>query len=85
MMSLLISEKLKTSSSFYALERKWLAENREMYAGQWVALIGDNLLSHGSNAKMVYAEARKKAAEFGEVLPLVVLIEREPGLPFGGW
>ena len=82
-MSTLISEKSKTSS--YALERKWLAENREKYAGQWVALIGDNLLSHGSNAKAVYAEARSKAAEFGETIPLIVLLEREPNLPFGGW
>ena len=84
-MSTLTSEKSKTASALYALERKWLVENREKYAGQWVALIGDKLLSHGSDAKAVYAEARKKAAEFGEALPLVVLLEREPDLPFGGW
>ncbi len=84
-MSTLISDESKTSPSLYALERKWLVKNREKYAGQWVALIGDRLLSHGPDAKAVYAEARKKAVESDEAIPLVVLLAREPNLPFGGW
>ena len=84
-MSTLTSEKSKSSAALYALERKWLVENREKYAGQWVALIGDTLLSHGADAKEVYREAGRKAAEFGETIPLVVLLDKEPGLPFGGW
>jgi hypothetical protein len=84
-MSTLVSDKSKTSAQLYALEQKWLTENREKYAGQWVALVGDNLLSHGEDARAVYAEAREKAAEFGDALPLVVLMEKEPDLPFGGW
>ncbi len=84
-MSTLISDKSKTPDALYALEQKWLTENREKYAGQWVALVGDNLLSHGTDAKAVYQEAHQKAAEFGDALPLVVLMEKEPDLPFGGW
>jgi len=84
-MSTLILEKPKTSAALYALEQKWLAENREKFAGQWVGLLGDKLLSHGADSKTVYAEARKKAAELSEALPLVVLLEKEPDLPFGGW
>jgi hypothetical protein len=84
-MSTLISDRSKTSVQLYALEQKWMTENREKYAGQWVALVGDCLLSHGMDAKAVYEEARAKAAEFGDALPLVVLMEKEPDLPFGGW
>lgn len=84
-MSTLIADKSRTSAALYALEQKWLAENREKYTGQWVALVGNHLLSHGPDAKAVYTQARQKTAELGETLPLVVLIEKEPDLPFGGW
>ncbi len=39
-------------------EHQWLKEHRHEYAGQWVALKGDQLISHGPNAKEVFAIAR---------------------------
>jgi Family of unknown function (DUF5678) len=62
-------------------EMRWLAEHREEYAGQWVALKGGRLLSHGMNAKAVYQAARESGIE----LPIVVLVESPDELPFGGW
>ena len=62
-------------------EIKWLAEHRHEYAGQWVALDGDKLLSHGHNAREVFEAARST----GVKLPLFVHIEPADELPFGGW
>lgn len=62
-------------------EMRWLAEHREEYAGQWVALKGGRLLSHGTDAKAVYQAARKLGIES----PVVVQIESSDELPFGGW
>lgn len=64
-----------------AREMQWLAEHRSEYAGQWVALDGDRLLSHGTNAREVFETARKS----GIKLPLFVHIESPDELPFGGW
>jgi hypothetical protein len=60
---------------------RWLAEHRKEYAGQWVALKGSRLLSHGTNAREVFEAARK----LGAVNPVFVHIESEDALPFGGW
>lgn len=62
-------------------EQKWLAEHGNEFSGQWVALDGDRLLSHGNNARDVYAEAKKS----GINRPLVVQVEKDNELPFGGW
>jgi hypothetical protein len=62
-------------------EQKWLIEHGKEFAGQWVALDGDRLLSHGNNAQVVYAEAKKS----GINRPLVIQVEIENELPFGGW
>src|SRR5580658_6077147 len=51
-------------------EQDWLAAHELEYAGQWVALDGDTLLSHGSDAHAVRDEARRK----GVHLPLLVHI-----------
>lgn len=62
-------------------EMQWLNEHRAEYAGQWVALDGDHLISHSDNAREVFA-----AAELAGVrLPLVVRVESPDELPFGGW
>lgn len=62
-------------------EQKWLEKNREKFAGEWVALAGDKLLSHGTDGRKVYAEAKKK----GVKVPFVVHLETNLEKPFGGW
>ena len=59
---------------------EWLRENRQKYMGQWVALDGDRLISHGTNGKEVYDQA--KAA--GVAVPFLEHIVDEE-FPFGGW
>ena len=61
-------------------ELQWLKEHREEYVGQWVALDGDRLLAHGTNAREVYDKARS----LGVSVPAVLKIEPDE-LPFGGW
>ena len=58
----------------------WIKAHRAEYAGQWVCLDGDQLISHGSEAKKVYAEADAKNISS----PFVEYIEKD-NLPFGGW
>ena len=63
------------------LEQRWLHQHREEYAGQWVALDGDRLLSHGSDGRQVLGEARRACVD----IPFVVRVESSDELPFGGW
>lgn len=44
-------------------EMQWIKEHKKKYAGQWVALDGDRLLSHGMNAKKVFAAADESGVE----------------------
>lgn len=62
-------------------EQKWLIAHQDEYAGQWVALEGHTLLSHGLDAFAVRDEARRKGIE----RPLMVHIPKEPNLPSAGW
>ena len=62
-------------------EMRWLKEHRSEYAGQWVALDGDRLLSHGTDAHEVFAAARESGVE----APFFAHLEPEDALPFGGW
>jgi predicted DNA-binding antitoxin AbrB/MazE fold protein len=62
-------------------EQEWLAAHGREYAGQWVALDGDVLLSHGSDARAVRDEARQK----GVHLPLLVHVPEEPDRPSAFW
>ena len=39
-------------------EYRWIEAHREEYAGQWVALKGDQLISHGPNGVEVIQAAR---------------------------
>ena len=41
-------------------EQEWLAAHSHEYRGQWVALEGDALLSHGTDARCVRDEARER-------------------------
>lgn len=60
---------------------KWIDDHREEYLGQWVALVGDRLISHGPNAKQVHEVARAA----GIAVPFVVRVEPEERPFFAGW
>jgi Family of unknown function (DUF5678) len=62
-------------------ELRWLADHRQEYAGQWVALDGERLVAHGANPRAVYCAARNAGLQ----IPSVLRVELEPELPFVGW
>ncbi|MBA3441467.1 MAG: hypothetical protein H0T92_16535 [Pyrinomonadaceae bacterium] len=62
-------------------EQRWLAEHKEEYVGQWVAVEGENLIAHGTNARAVYRAAR----DAGIRVPFLVRVKPADQLPFGGW
>ena len=62
-------------------EKDWLRAHGQEYRGQWVALNGEELLSHGSDARRVRDEARAKGVQ----TPLMVHIPDEPNLPSAFW
>jgi hypothetical protein len=61
----------------FSAEHKWLHEHRDEYAGQWVALKGDQLIHHSTNAKEVFAAADA----VGPLEVLVVLVEPRRDYP----
>jgi hypothetical protein len=61
-------------------EFRWLALNRQRYAGRWVALDGNALLAVGDSAREVYAAITSR-----EGTPLVTRVEPEDGVYFAGW
>lgn len=62
-------------------ELRWLKEHRHEYMGQWIALDGDRLVAHGTNAREIFQTAR----EAGIKVPFVEQILPSDDLPFGGW
>ena len=62
-------------------EQEWLRAHGREYSGQWVALNGEELLSHGSDARAVRDEARAKGVQ----IQLIVHISDEPRLPSAFW
>jgi hypothetical protein len=62
-------------------EMRWLAENRDKYAGQWVIVEGDRLIASGPNSQEVFQAAKQAGIE----VPFLVQVEPEDQLPFGGW
>ena len=70
-----------TSDAERRREQKWLSEHAEEYAGQWVALDGDHLLSHGTDGRVVLSDACRA----GISVPFVVRVEPLDDLPFAGW
>jgi hypothetical protein len=62
-------------------ELRWIEEHRSEYAGQWVAVRGDRLLSSGANGREVYNAARAA----GDERPFVTRVEPPDELPFAGW
>ena len=70
-----------SSPNRFAQEMAWVQVHRAEFAGQWVALDGEQLLAYGTDAREVFAAAR----ESGVHEPLVLKIEATDALPFGGW
>lgn len=62
-------------------ELQWLAKESKPYRGQWVALDGPRLISHGDDLAVVRAAAL--AAGFENAL--FASVPGEPDVPFGGW
>lgn len=62
-------------------EQHWLHLNGPRYAGEWVAIEGDQLVSHGDNGIVVLQEAQAAGVQH----PLLMQIPKEPPLPFAGW
>ncbi len=62
-------------------EYEWLKEHRDKYAGQYVALSGDQLMAQASSLRELY----KLVNETGAYRPLFVRIEAKDEPPFGGW
>lgn len=62
-------------------ELRWIEEHRAEYAGQWVAVRGDRLLSSGPDGREVYEAARAA----GDERPFVTRVEPADELPFAGW
>lgn len=62
-------------------ELRWIEEHRAEYAGQWVAVRGDCLLSSGTDGRKVYEAARAA----GDERPFVTRVEPADELPFAGW
>lgn len=58
-------------------EQQWLEAHRHEYVGQWVALQGDQLISHGSAAKEVH-EAAVAAGHQDALLLLVQPLDERP-------
>lgn len=58
-------------------EQRWLCEHAKDYDGQWVALNGDCLLSHGTDGRVILSEARRA----GVAVPFVVRVESQMSCP----
>jgi hypothetical protein len=62
-------------------ENAWLAQHRDEYAGQWVALDGDRLLGHSKRFK----DVAKAADDAGIPDALIFIVEGSQDLPFAGF
>ena len=62
-------------------EQAWLGTHGRAYIGQWVALDGGKLISHGPNAVPVRDDARRQ----GLKCPFVVRVPPDFGKPSAGW
>ena len=74
-------ESLEDRLARYKQTENWLRENREKYLGQWVALEGDRLIAHGTDALQVHAEAKAAGIE----IPFIEHIVEEQEPFYAGW
>lgn len=75
------NEELKIELEKYRLSPQWIKDHRDEYLGQWVALDGDRLLAHGSNAREVHLKAKAEGIE----IPFVEQVVEEPKFFYAGW
>lgn len=64
-----------------ASEVAWLQKHRDEYAGQWIALDGENLIASGDDLKQVVSTARR----LGVPDALMMRVEPNDALPFAGF
>ena len=64
-----------------SLEYQWLKDHGSEYLDEWVVAEGDQLVSHGTDAKAVYKEARAAGVD----TPFLVQVTLPDELPWGGW
>jgi hypothetical protein len=61
-------------------EYQWVTENKQQYAGQWVALKGKHLLAHSTKFKEVSARLKEQ----GITDALMLHLEASDALPYAG-
>lgn len=74
-------EMIQTSNEERQMQLEWLKENREKYAGKYVALDKDKLVGIGKTLR----EVKEKAKENGSEKSFITLVYSENDVPFGGW
>jgi hypothetical protein len=62
-------------------ERAWIEAHREEFLDQWVALDGDHLVAHGTDARTVYDDARAQGVDS----PYLVHVVPKVDAYVGGW
>ena len=62
-------------------ESAWMSEHHGEYAGQWVLLDGDRLITHGDDPLCFKPIVRAEGIE----TPFIVRIPKETGPSMGGW
>jgi hypothetical protein len=73
-------ENIDRADPYCRLEYEWLRQHRDRYAGQYVALDGDRLVSHGTDGATVLRQAR----EAGVKAPFISRIEALDEPAWGG-
>jgi hypothetical protein len=71
-------EKIVTEFRDRSREYNWLAQHRDEYANQWVALDGDHMVSYGTDFKLVIDEARRQERPDA----LMIFVEPSTAPPF---
>lgn len=72
-------KKSKEQFERFRKAQDWVLENREKYMNEWVCLVGDQLIAHGTDA----LEVHKKALEAGIEIPYLEHIVEDSD--WGGW
>ncbi len=69
-----------TKSIDRSQEHLWVAENKQQYAGQWVALKGKQLIAHSAKFKEVSAQLKEQGINDA----LMLHLEAVDALPYAG-